>query len=112
MLTDYAGTFGYAYMNMTQGLRAGNTQWLFPGDAFPTDDRSSDAIIYYMQKAAKDILYAEASSSRVNNQRFEDGSSVTVRITTPVWKIVLTAVWFLATVCPALLMVAKRKLKR
>ena len=93
VLTDYAGTFGYEYMDMNQGLRAGNTQWLFTGDAFPVGDRTSGEAIHYMQKAAKDILYAEASSSRVNNQRYADGSSVTVREAVPGWKIGLTAVW-------------------
>ena len=96
-LTDYAGTFGYEYMDMPQGLRAGNTQWLYTGDAFPTVDRGSDAAIYYMQKAAKDILYAEASSSRINNQRTADGRSVAVRRSMPRWKIALSAVWIAAT---------------
>ncbi len=77
-LTDYAGTFGYKYMNMNQGLRAGNDVWLHPKRNFPIDDKTSDAAIYYMQKAAKHILYAEACSSRVNNQRFADGTSVKV----------------------------------
>lgn len=93
VLTDYAGTFGYEYMDMNQGLRAGNTQWLFQGDAFPIDDRTSNEAIRDMQKAAKDILYAEASSSRVNNQRYESGGSVTVRETMPRWKIGLTVTW-------------------
>ena len=97
VLTDYAGTFGYEYMNMPQGLRAGNTQWLYTGDAFPTDDHSSDAAIYYMQKAAKDIFYAEASSSRINNQRTADGISVTVRRSMPRWKVALGAVWAVLT---------------
>ncbi len=93
VLTDYAGTFGYEYMDMNQGLRAGNTQWLYTGDAFPVDDRTSDEAIHYMQKAAKDILYAEASSSRVNNQRYADGTSVTVHESIPRWKLLLTAGW-------------------
>lgn len=108
VLTDYAGTFGYEYMDMPQGLRAGNTQWLFVGDAFPAEDRFSDAAIYYMQKAAKDILYAEASSSRVNNQRFENGDSVTVRITMPAWKVVLTFVWVVVALCFVLWRLRKR----
>lgn len=103
VLTDYAGTFGYEYMDMEQGLRAGNTQWLFVGDAFPVDDHTSDAALYYMQKAAKDILYAEAGSSRVNNQRGADGASVTVRETLPKWKAALTAAWGAAG-CGALLL--------
>lgn len=111
VLTDYAGTFGYKYMDMAQGLRAGNTQWLFMGDAFPAGDRSSDAAIYYMQKAAKDILYAEANSSRVNNQRFENGTSVKVRVTMPVWKVILTVVWVVMTVYLVLLFLRKKKIK-
>ncbi|MBP5242188.1 MAG: hypothetical protein J6Z36_00675, partial [Clostridia bacterium] len=85
-LTDYAGTFGYKYMNFGQGLRAGNDLWLHPSNAFPTDDYTSDAAIYYMQKAAKDVLYAEACSSRINNQRYTDGSSVIVKTTYAPWR--------------------------
>ena len=110
VLTDYAGTFGYVYMDMPQGLRAGNTQWLYTGDGFPTGDRSSDAAIYYMQKAAKDILYAEASSSRINNQRTADGQSVAVRRSVPVWKVALTFVWIAATL--GIAVAAVRKVKR
>ena len=110
VLTDYAGTFGYEYMDMAQGLRAGNTQWLFVGEAFPADDRSSDAAVYYMQKAAKDILYAEASSSRVNNQRFADGGSVAVRVAMPKWKIALSAGWAAMAAVMALLLI--RRLRR
>lgn len=93
VLTDYAGTFGYEYMDMNQGLRAGNTQWLFTGNEFPVGDRTSAEAVHYMQKAAKDILYAEASSSRVNNQRYGDGRSVAVHEAMPKWKIALTTVW-------------------
>lgn len=94
-LTDYAGTFGYTYMNMNQGLRAGNSQWLHPSDAFPIDDRTSDAAIYYLQKAAKDILYAEASSSRVNNQRLIGGASVQTGLRIPAWKAIAISAFVL-----------------
>ncbi|MBR0160040.1 MAG: glycoside hydrolase family 3 protein [Oscillospiraceae bacterium] len=85
-LTDYAGTFGYRYMNMKQGLLAGNSQWLYVGNAFPTADRESDEMVLLMQRAAKEILYSEASSSRVNNQRHADGSSVEVQIRWQRWQ--------------------------
>lgn len=104
VLTDYAGTFGYTYMDMEQGLRAGNTQWLFMGDAFPTKDYRSNAAVYYLQKAAKDILYAEASSSRVNNQRTASGANVAVHQTLPLWKLALTAAWAVTTGCGVLLL--------
>ena len=109
VLTDYAGTFGYEYMDMNQGLRAGNTQWLFTGDAFPVDDRTSAEAIHYMQKAAKDILYAEASSSRVNNQRYEDGRSVAVRETMPKWKIALSAAWAVMAAALVGILIGKRR---
>lgn len=112
VLTDYAGTFGYEYMDMNQGLRVGNTQWLFTGDAFPIDDRTSDEAIHYMQKAAKDILYAEASSSRVNNQRYEDGESVTVHETMPKWKIGLTIVWGIMAAALVGTMIRRRRTVR
>lgn len=108
VLTDYAGTFGYEYMDMDQGLRAGNTQWLYTGNAFPIDDRTSDEAIHYMQKAAKDILYAEASSSRVNNQRHEDGGSVTVHETMPKWKIGLSIAWAVMAVALVGVLIRKR----
>ena len=73
-LTDYAGTFGYEYMNMNQGLRAGGDVWLYPQDAFPRTETNTDAAVYYMQKAAKHILFAEANSSRINGLRRLDGS--------------------------------------
>ncbi|MBP5154686.1 MAG: glycoside hydrolase family 3 C-terminal domain-containing protein [Lachnospiraceae bacterium] len=106
VLTDFAGTFGYTYMDMDQGLRAGGSQWLYVGDYFPIDDKSSDAAIYYMQKAAKEILYAEASSSRVNNQRINDGTSVRVSVRPQRWQWVAGGIyvalaglygWFLYT---------------
>lgn len=100
VLTDFAGSFGYRYMNLRQGLLAGNTQWLYVGNAFPAEDWDSDEMILLMQRAAKDILYAEAGSSRVNNQRHADGSSVTVRIRWQAWQYytlaayaLLAAVW-------------------
>lgn len=86
-LTDYAGTFGYRYMNFKQGLKAGNDIWLHPSNAFPTDEYTSDEMVYYMQKAAKHVLYAEANSSRINNQRYESGESVTVKKRIAPWKI-------------------------
>ena len=92
-LTDYAGTFGYKYMNMNQGMRAGNDVWLHPSDAFPIDDKTSNAAIYYMQKSAKNILYAEACSSRINNQRFSDGSSITVKMVIAPWKWVTASIY-------------------
>lgn len=92
-LTDYAGTFGYTYMNMNQGLRAGNNQWLHPSKAFPIDDKKSDAAIYYMQKAAKNILFAEVNSSRINNQRYLDGTSVTVKLVIPPWKWISASIY-------------------
>ena len=95
-LTDYAGTFGYKYMDMIQGLKAGNSQWLYVGNAFPVKERSSDEVIRLMQKAAKDILYAEATSSRVNNQRYEDGSSVKVHEGWQRWQWIALAVYLLA----------------
>ena len=85
-LTDYAGTFGYEYMNFNQGLRAGGDIWLYPQDAFPRADHTSDAAIYYMQKAAKNILFAEASSSRINGLRASDGSAVRVGVTVYTWQ--------------------------
>ena len=85
-LTDYSGTFGYKYMNMNQGLRAGNDVWLHPKRSFPIDDRHSDAAVYYMRKACKHMLYAEATSSRVNNQRFESGESVSVNFHIYTWQ--------------------------
>ena len=102
VLTDFAGSFGYRYMNLKQGLLAGNTQWLYVGNAFPADDWDSDEMILLMQRAAKDILYAEAGSFRVNNQRHSDGSSVSVSIRWQTWQyaaltayVLLAAVWFL-----------------
>ncbi len=93
-LTDFAGSFGYRYMNLRQGLLAGNTQWLYVGNAFPTDDHTSEEMILLMQRAAKDILYAEAGSSRVNNQRHADGTSVTVKAGTwQRWQYVAAAVY-------------------
>ncbi len=100
VLTDFAGSFGYRYMDLKQGLLAGNTQWLYVGNAFPSKDRDSDEMILLMQRAAKDILYAEAGSSRVNNQRHADGSSVSVRLRWQTWQyfalsayVLLASVW-------------------
>lgn len=107
-LTDYAGTFGYVYMNMNQGLRAGNSQWLHPSDAFPIDDKTSNAALYYMQKAAKDILFAEAHSSRVNNLRYEDGSAVELTFRLPTWKGIVLAVYLPMTVGMLLLVLLRR----
>ena len=112
VLTDYAGTFGYEYMDMNQGLRAGNTQWLFTGDAFPIGDRTSDEAVHYMQKAAKEILYAEVSSSRVNNQRYEDGGSVAVRETVPRWKTGLSVVWAVMAVSFTGILVCARRSRK
>ncbi len=88
-LTDYAGTFGYRYMNMNQGMRAGNTMWLHPSRAFPNTDHTSASAIYYMQKSAKNVLYAEACSSRVNGMRYPDGTDVKVRGITYLWRILV-----------------------
>lgn len=88
-LTDYAGTFGYRYMNMNQGMRAGNTMWLHPSHAFPNTDHTSPAAIYYMQKSAKNVLYAEACSSRVNGMRYSDGSPVKVKGITYLWRVLV-----------------------
>ena len=96
-LTDYAGTFGYKYMDIIQGLKAGNSQWLYVGNAFPVyGDRHSDEVSCLMQKAAKDILYAEATSSRVNNQRYADGTSVIVKERWQNWQWMALAVYLLA----------------
>ena len=67
-------------------LRAGGDIWLYPQDAFPRADHTSDAAIYYMQKAAKNILFAEASSSRINGLRALDGSAVRVGVTVYTWQ--------------------------
>ncbi|MBP5254758.1 MAG: glycoside hydrolase family 3 C-terminal domain-containing protein [Lachnospiraceae bacterium] len=91
VLTDFAGSFGYVYMDMDQGLRAGNTQWLYVGEAFPIKDRTSDEAVLRMQKAAKDILYFEASSSRVNNQVRADGGPVRVGQGLQTWQVLWLA---------------------
>ena len=102
VLTDFAGSFGYKYMDLKQGLLAGNTQWLYVGNAFPADGWDSDEMILLMQRAAKDILYAEAGSSRVNNQRHPDGSSISIRMPWQRWQyvaltvyVLIVAVWLL-----------------
>ena len=97
-LSDYAGTFGYTYMNMNQGLRAGNDQWLHPSEAFPIDDKTSDAAIYYMQKAAKHVLFAEANSSRINNQRYLDGTSFAVKSVISPWKWISISIYGLIAI--------------
>jgi len=109
VLTDYAGTFGYKYMDMDQGLRAGNSQWLYVGNAFPTEDRVSDAAIYYMQKAAKSILYAEAGSSRVNNQRYPNGESVMVREMLQTWQLIATICYLLLAAGYAVIFLKRMK---
>lgn len=91
-LTDYAGTFGYKYMNFKQGLMAGNDIWLHPSEAFPTDEYTSNEMIYYMQKGVSHVLYAEATSSRINNQRLTTGESVTVKEIYAPWRYIVASV--------------------
>ena len=69
-----------------RGLRAGNDQWLHPSEVFPIGDKTSGAATYYMQKPLTHILFAEANSSRINNQRYLDGNSITVRSMISHWK--------------------------
>ena len=104
-LTDYAGTFGYKYMNMNQGLRAGNDVWLHPKRSFPIDDKNSDSAIYYMRKACKHMLYAEACSSRINNQRFENGESVKVVSHLHTWEIAVVGIMVLVALIDAAILI-------
>ena len=50
-------------------------------------------MVLLMQRAAKEILYSEASSSRVNNQRHADGSSVEVQIRWQRWQYIAVAAY-------------------
>lgn len=112
-LSDYAGTFGYTYMNMNQGLRAGNDIWLHPSNAFPIDDKTSDAAIYYMQKAAKNVLYAEAHTSRINNLRYADGSAVQVKIQISPWKYWVGSGYLaLTALCAAVVVLSVKNIKK
>ncbi len=55
------------YMKSTAaGLRAGNDMWLYSESITPSAD--TDADIYYLRQACKNILYAEANASVVETE--------------------------------------------
>ena len=111
-LTDYAGTFGYTYMNMNQGLRAGNDIWLHPSRTFPIADKTSASAIYYMQKAAKHVLYSEACSNRINGLFNLDGSKAVYGTPIYTWEILVPTIdVFISSVLIAGIILLNRRKK-
>ena len=87
IITDWSS--GGTYMNVDQGLYAGNDLWLSGAQIAPSghDDKHSSRGVSYMRKAAKNILYTYCNTYY---RSYEDGHTMQIKKAQevfPVWVI-------------------------